>query len=405
MMINPTIAKLQALGLGAMAAALADQLATPGPWGELAFEDRLGLLVDREADARDSRRLAHQAQGGQAPLSGRAGGHRLPLTTRAQPRCGAGLGRGRLGRPPPQPCRHRPDGSGQVVPGLRPGQRRPAPGPHRPLCSHPEAARRPRPGPGRRALRPPAQLPRAGGLTGPRRLPTHPGSGRKVPGPARGHRGPGPAPLHPGGQPAAGGALARGHGRSNPGRGRSRPRPAVRPPHHRQGPVHAQAPARTAHRSRGDRLRQSGDCGVAWSPASPLPTTPNGWAGPRRRRCPAGAGHLFPALGPAFGPALGRVPLPKPAASPPGRRLRPPPAGPYRARSRMAWRTRSLGNQGGDNQAHALLNVIGAVPDRVRNRPERVSAFSRNGCPLSPDYTRARPCSRAWPCAVAAAGA
>ena len=58
MLPNPTIAKLEALGLGTMAAALADQLATPGPWGELAFEDRLGLLVDREADARDSRRLA-----------------------------------------------------------------------------------------------------------------------------------------------------------------------------------------------------------------------------------------------------------------------------------------------------------------------------------------------------------
>jgi len=58
MLINPTIAKLQAQGLGAMAAALADQAATPGPWAELSFEDRLGLLVDREADARDSRRLA-----------------------------------------------------------------------------------------------------------------------------------------------------------------------------------------------------------------------------------------------------------------------------------------------------------------------------------------------------------
>ena len=58
MLPNPTIAKLEALGLGAMAAALADQLATPGPWAELSFEDRLGLLVDREADARDSRRLA-----------------------------------------------------------------------------------------------------------------------------------------------------------------------------------------------------------------------------------------------------------------------------------------------------------------------------------------------------------
>ena len=58
MLLNATIAKLEALGLGAMAAALADQLATPGPWAELSFEDRLGLLVDREADARDSRRLA-----------------------------------------------------------------------------------------------------------------------------------------------------------------------------------------------------------------------------------------------------------------------------------------------------------------------------------------------------------
>ena len=55
---NPTIAKLEDLGLSAMAAALADQLATPGPWNELAFEDRLGLLADKQADARDSRRLA-----------------------------------------------------------------------------------------------------------------------------------------------------------------------------------------------------------------------------------------------------------------------------------------------------------------------------------------------------------
>ncbi|MDQ3306593.1 MAG: ATP-binding protein, partial [Actinomycetota bacterium] len=55
---NPTIAKLEALGLPAMAAALADQVAVPGPWNELAFEDRLGLLADKEADARDSRRLA-----------------------------------------------------------------------------------------------------------------------------------------------------------------------------------------------------------------------------------------------------------------------------------------------------------------------------------------------------------
>lgn len=58
MLVNPTLAKLHDIGLSAMATALADQLATPGPWTDLSFEDRLGLLVDRESDARASRRLA-----------------------------------------------------------------------------------------------------------------------------------------------------------------------------------------------------------------------------------------------------------------------------------------------------------------------------------------------------------
>ncbi|MGH7744539.1 MAG: IS21-like element helper ATPase IstB [Candidatus Dormibacteria bacterium] len=60
MLAGPTIAKLQAIGCSAMAAALSDQLATPGPWSDLAFEDRLGLLVEREVDARDSRALARR---------------------------------------------------------------------------------------------------------------------------------------------------------------------------------------------------------------------------------------------------------------------------------------------------------------------------------------------------------
>jgi hypothetical protein len=58
MLTNTTVDKLQSLGLSAMAAGLADQLAVPGTFAELPFEDRLGLLVDKEADARDSRRLA-----------------------------------------------------------------------------------------------------------------------------------------------------------------------------------------------------------------------------------------------------------------------------------------------------------------------------------------------------------
>ncbi|MGH9121347.1 MAG: IS21-like element helper ATPase IstB, partial [Acidimicrobiales bacterium] len=60
MLIAPTITKLEALGLGAMAAGLTHQLETPGTFAELAFEDRLGLLADAEADARDSRRLARR---------------------------------------------------------------------------------------------------------------------------------------------------------------------------------------------------------------------------------------------------------------------------------------------------------------------------------------------------------
>jgi DNA replication protein DnaC len=57
MLANATVRKLGDLGLSTMADALAEQLARPGPWGELSFEDRLGLLVDQEATARESRRL------------------------------------------------------------------------------------------------------------------------------------------------------------------------------------------------------------------------------------------------------------------------------------------------------------------------------------------------------------
>jgi DNA replication protein DnaC len=60
MLVNPTVTKLEALGLGAMAVGLTHQLETPGTFSELSFEDRLGLLADAETDARDSRRLARR---------------------------------------------------------------------------------------------------------------------------------------------------------------------------------------------------------------------------------------------------------------------------------------------------------------------------------------------------------
>src|ERR1700730_11119534 len=58
MLIQQTFEKMEAIGLGAMAAALRDQIENPNQYLELTFEDRLGLLVDREADWRDSRRFA-----------------------------------------------------------------------------------------------------------------------------------------------------------------------------------------------------------------------------------------------------------------------------------------------------------------------------------------------------------
>jgi DNA replication protein DnaC len=57
MLITPTIDKLHALSLGGMARALAEQLERP-EYQALSFEERLGLLVDREAQDRENRRLA-----------------------------------------------------------------------------------------------------------------------------------------------------------------------------------------------------------------------------------------------------------------------------------------------------------------------------------------------------------
>ena len=56
MLKHPTLDKLHALKLTGMAAALADQSATPDIT-DLSSEERLGLLVDREMTERDNRRM------------------------------------------------------------------------------------------------------------------------------------------------------------------------------------------------------------------------------------------------------------------------------------------------------------------------------------------------------------
>ena len=57
MLTNQTIDKLDAMGLNAMASALREQM-EQSQYHELSFEERLGLLVDREATWRENRRQA-----------------------------------------------------------------------------------------------------------------------------------------------------------------------------------------------------------------------------------------------------------------------------------------------------------------------------------------------------------
>ena len=61
MFIQPTVDSLNRLKLHGMAAALAEQM-TQSAVCELAFEDRFGLLVERETLYRDNRRLARLLQ-------------------------------------------------------------------------------------------------------------------------------------------------------------------------------------------------------------------------------------------------------------------------------------------------------------------------------------------------------
>jgi len=57
LLIHPTSERLVALGLTGMVKALDEQRQAEATFDSLGFEDRLGLLVDREAAERDTKRL------------------------------------------------------------------------------------------------------------------------------------------------------------------------------------------------------------------------------------------------------------------------------------------------------------------------------------------------------------
>ena len=69
MFTNPTLDKLHALNLAGMARALVEQQEQPSTYGPLAFEDRMGLLVDREATDRENRRLERYRRAAKLRLS------------------------------------------------------------------------------------------------------------------------------------------------------------------------------------------------------------------------------------------------------------------------------------------------------------------------------------------------
>lgn len=68
MLITPTLQKLQTLNLSGMSRALTEQLEQPS-YQALSFEDRLGLLVDRELTDRDNRRLERNLRTAKLRLS------------------------------------------------------------------------------------------------------------------------------------------------------------------------------------------------------------------------------------------------------------------------------------------------------------------------------------------------
>ena len=61
MLLNPTLEKLRTLRLAGMSEALDEQLRSPDI-NQLSFDERLGLMVDREVTTRDNRRLKTRLQ-------------------------------------------------------------------------------------------------------------------------------------------------------------------------------------------------------------------------------------------------------------------------------------------------------------------------------------------------------
>ncbi len=118
MLLHPTLDKLKALKLEGMLAGVADQEALPEV-NALSFEERLGLLVDRELTARQNHKLKLRL--GKAKLRQEAAPRRPGLPGGAQSRSQSDPGALllRLAPPPRELHPHRRHRSREELPRLR----------------------------------------------------------------------------------------------------------------------------------------------------------------------------------------------------------------------------------------------------------------------------------------------
>ena len=100
MLNHPTHERLIAFGLHGMAKAFDEQRRQPDI-AALGFEERLGLMIDREATERDNKRLVDAPQVRQPAPVCRDRGHRSAHRPRPRPRPVPEARRRRLDRPPP----------------------------------------------------------------------------------------------------------------------------------------------------------------------------------------------------------------------------------------------------------------------------------------------------------------
>ena len=230
MLTAPTLDKLQALKLDAMAHAWTEQQ-QHAELTSLAFDERFGLLVDAEWLARENKRLTRALKEAklklrQACLEAIDYPARRELdkaVIRQLATCrwvqehqnvilvgATGTGKSFVA------CALAASGLPQGLPRLLPPRLAPLPRPH--------------PGPRRRHLHPPARQARPRRRPGHRRLGPRARHRPGAPRPARDPRGPLRRPLHDHHQPAAAGPVARLPRRRHPGRRHLRSPPPQRPP-------------------------------------------------------------------------------------------------------------------------------------------------------------------------------